>query len=129
LRNFELELELRNLELELELRNFDLKFPTKQLHPKINIPFYNVNIYMWCYQYTGTIMIQNFIYISDMHTYCGTPSEHLATLTPPHSILVIYIEILLFRTYHLTGNANWRQSLPLLSSNCDYYSLSPDLTV
>jgi len=47
------------------------------------------------------------IYISDMHTGYGTPSEHLAngldtmgsalTVTPVHSIPVIYIEILLFR--------------------------------
>jgi len=55
--------------------------------------FYNVNTYMWCHQYTGTIMI----HISNMHTDCGTPSEHLATMTPPHSIPVIYIDILLFR--------------------------------
>jgi len=36
---------------------------------------------MWCYQYTGTIMIQSF----------GT-----LYMKPPHSIPVIYIEILLF---------------------------------
>ena len=39
-----------------------------------------------------------------MHTDCGTPSESgldamdsAPTVTPPHSIPVIYIEILLFR--------------------------------
>ena len=54
-----MELKLRNY--ELELRKFELKFPTKKLIQKLIYHFYNVNTYMWCYQYTGTIMIQNLI--------------------------------------------------------------------
>ena len=41
LRNFELE--LRNF--ELELRNFEFEVSYKNLYPKINLPFYNVNTY------------------------------------------------------------------------------------
>ena len=60
-----------------------IEVSTKKEIYKLIYHFYNVNTYMWCYQYTGTKMIQNFgsfykyFYISDMHTDHGTPSEHL----------------------------------------------------
>jgi len=53
--------EILNWNLEILNWNWEIlnwKFPTKKLNPKINYHFYNVNNYMWCYQYTGTIMIQ-----------------------------------------------------------------------
>jgi len=71
---------------------------------------------MWCYQHTETTLIQNFdslyfrkypqapyiyiyIYIYNMHTDHGLDTMGSAhnTVTPPHSLPVIYIEILLFR--------------------------------
>ena len=51
----EMELKLR----ELELRN--LEFLTKNLICKLIYHFYDVNTYMWCYQYTRTncVVINN----------------------------------------------------------------------
>ena len=47
--------------MDFELRNFELelKFPAKKFNPQITF-FYHVITYMWCYQYTGTKIIQNF---------------------------------------------------------------------
>ena len=41
--------------MELELGNLKKKKIYQLIYH-----FYNVNTYMWCYQYTGTKMIQNF---------------------------------------------------------------------
>ena len=62
---------------KMELRNFELKFPTKNFYPQINLQFFYT--YMWCYQYTGTKLIQNFgsLYIYQICTHCGIPHEHL----------------------------------------------------
>ena len=52
---------MRNFELELELINFELEVSYKKnLIQKLIYHFYNVNTYIWCYQYTGIIMIQSF---------------------------------------------------------------------
>ena len=108
----------------------------------IGIEKFGIGIEMWCYQYTGTIMIQSllacssgsiprlslvwhsleiqsfdslyiyiyiYIYIKYAHwlghskwafnqlKWSGNHDLHPPTVTPPHSIPVIYIEILLFR--------------------------------
>jgi len=56
-------------------------FLQQNLNHKLIYHFYYINTYIWCYQYTGTKMIQNFgsfyIYTSDTHTDCGTQCECL----------------------------------------------------
>ena len=53
----EMELEFRNFELELRNFELELKFPTKEIQ-KLIYHFYNINAYMRCDNYPGTLMIE-----------------------------------------------------------------------
>jgi len=66
--------------MELEFKKFGIgiSYKTNEIH-KLIYHFYNVNTYMWCYQHTGTKMIQNFgsiyiyIYIYQIRTPTVAP--------------------------------------------------------
>ena len=50
----------KKLNLNWEILNWNWSFLQKNLIQTLIYHFYNVNTYMWCYQYTGTIIIRTF---------------------------------------------------------------------